>query len=158
VRWFSLDEADAEFIASAPGREVLSIEIPRPAEAVWADLVADDVLHWCRVITSAKWTSPHPFGVGTTRTVRALRVLALRENFFRWEDGRRYSFFVSAASAPLFRRFGEDYLVEETTPGNSRFTWVVAYEPTTFGKAGGPVNSLLTKSLFRDTRRHFGLS
>jgi hypothetical protein len=28
-------------------------------------------------------------------------------------------------------------------------------EPTAIGKPGGPVNALLVKSLFNDTRRHF---
>jgi hypothetical protein len=56
---------------------------------------------------------------------------------------------------PLFRRFAEDYVVEETSPTSSRLTWTIAAEPFAATRPGAPVNALLARSLFRDTRRHF---
>jgi hypothetical protein len=56
---------------------------------------------------------------------------------------------------PLFRRLAEDYVVEPDGPGRCRFTWTAAVEPTRLGRAGGPVNGILFRRLFADTRRHF---
>jgi hypothetical protein len=154
---FSLRPCDEGFFATAPARYVGTIDVPLPADRIWADLTSDDTLAWCRVISRARWTSPRPFGVGTTRTVRLrLGLLTVDEVYFRWEEGRRQSFYVSQASLPLIRRFAEDYLVEETTPGSSRLTWTIAAEPYPAARPGAPVNALLARSLFGDTRRHFG--
>lgn len=132
-------------------------DIPQPAQRVWEALTADDTLGWCRALSRVEWTSPRPFGVGTTRTVRTpLGLIVIRENYFRWDEGRRKSFYVSQVTLPLFRRFAEDYLVEETGPSSCRFTWTVASEPSPAGRPGSPVNRMITRSLFADTRRHFG--
>jgi hypothetical protein len=134
------------------------MEIARSAESVWADLTSDETLSWCRLLAGVTWTSPRPFEEGTTRTVRTPGgLLMLKEVYFRWEEGRRKSFYVAEATAPLFRIFAEDYLVEETSPTSCRFTWTVAFEPQPAAKPGNPLNRQVTRSLFRDTRRHFGV-
>jgi hypothetical protein len=148
--------ADAGFLDAAPFRLADSFEIDRPAEAVWAELTAEEPLGWCRILRRVEWTSPRPFGVGTTRTAHA-RGGALRERFFRWEEGRRKSFYVVEASAPLFRRFAEDYLVEPNGPGSCRFTWTIAAEPRAAARLAAPLNRRLLGTLFTDTRRHYGL-
>ncbi len=156
--WFKLKSCDEDFLSSAPQRMVDTIEIAQPADSVWADLTSDGTLSWCRLLAGVTWTSPRPFGQGTTRTVRTpLGVLVLKEVYFRWEEGRRKSFYVAEATAPLFRTFAEDYLVEETSPSSCRFTWTVAFEAPPAARPGNPINRLITRSLFRDTRRHFGV-
>jgi hypothetical protein len=157
--WFKLKPGTEDFLSSAPGRMVDTMEIPLPAVAVWAELTSDETLSWCRMLAGVTWTSPRPFGEGTTRTVRAsLGMLALKEVYFRWEEGRRKSFYVAEATAPLFRTFAEDYLVEETSATASRFTWRVAFDAPPAARPGNPINRLITRSLFRDTRRHFGVA
>jgi hypothetical protein len=154
--WFKLKECGAEFLDSAPQREVGVFAIPRPAASVWEELTSDTTLDWCRALAGVTWTSGRPFGEGTTRTVKTpLGALVLKEVYFRWEEGRRKSFYVSEATLPLFRRFAEDYLVEELSPSSCRFTWTVASEATPAARPGNPVNALVTRSLFADTRRHF---
>ena len=81
--------------------------------------------------------------------------IALQERFFIWEEGRRYTFYATEANVPVFRRVLEDYVVEPDGPGKCRFTWTVALEPSSLGRLGGPVNGLIFKSLFADTRRYF---
>jgi hypothetical protein len=155
--WFNLSVAGEDFLSTAPQRQVGVFEIPQPADQVWAALTAPDTLRWCRALAGVEWTSPRPFGIGTTRTVRTPGgVLLLHEVYFRWEEGRRKSFYVSEATLPLFRRFAEDYLVEETSPTSCRFTWTVVSEAPPAARPGNPLNALITRSLFRDTRRHFG--
>jgi hypothetical protein len=150
---------DARFFDEAPVRLVAQLAIARPAERVWADLTGEDPLSWCRILDRITWTSERPFGVGTTREVVALRGLnVFQERFFRWEEGRRKSFTVVKASAPLVRAFAEDYLVEPGPGGDGAsctFTWTIAYEPSPAGRPGDPVNRRLLSSLFKDTRRHY---
>ncbi|MGH2958320.1 MAG: SRPBCC family protein, partial [Solirubrobacterales bacterium] len=115
-------------------------------------------LSWCRIIgdKGINWTSDAPFGVGTTRTVSALKgANKFREYFFVWEEGRRQSFYVLEASAPLVKRFAEDYVVEPTSDTSCSFTWTIAYEPSAIGKPGDALNKRLLKSLFADTRKHY---
>ena len=135
-------------------------EIAQSAEKVWAELTADDALHWCRILQDVRWTSPRPFGVGTTREVKALQgANMLREHYFLWdEEGHRHCFYVTEASAPLFNALAEDYLVEPRGADACRFTWTIAIEPSAVGRAGTPLNRAILKTLFTDTARHYGLS
>ncbi|MCZ0726704.1 SRPBCC family protein [Mycolicibacterium iranicum] len=128
ARWFTLKPADAGFFTSAPHvfRYVKHFDAT-PAQ-VWESLQSDESLAaWGSAVGSVTWTSSRPFGVGTTREVGVGPAL-LREQFFDWTDGSGYSFFVTEANVPLFRRFAEDYRVEPEGTG-TRFTWVVAIEP-----------------------------
>jgi hypothetical protein len=154
--WFKNQPVDESFFDSAPVRLSDTFEVARPAADVWAELTADDALRWCRIIDELTWTSPRPFGAGTTRTVKSLKgANVINESFFRWDEGRRKSFYVVDASAPLFTRFAEDYLVEPGSDGACRFTWTIAYESRPSMRPGTPVNNRLLRTLFTDTRKHY---
>lgn len=118
--------------------------------------MSEKPLDWCRAL-SIRWTSERPFAVGTTRQAKVLHgAVKVQEHFFIWEEGHRHAFYVTEANLPVFRRLAEDYIVEpDDGPDRCRLTWTVALEPTLLGRLGGPVNGLLFKSLFADTRRHF---
>jgi hypothetical protein len=153
---FRLQPVDEEFFDNAPWRFKKAFEIGLPASEVWAELVADGALSFCRSLRGARWTSPRPFGVGTTRTMPALfGALRVEETYLRWEEGRRQSFYADHTSLPMFRRFAEDYLVEETSPATSRFTWTIALDPNPLGRVGKPLNTVIVNDLFKDARRHF---
>jgi hypothetical protein len=156
--WFGCEPVDESFFATAPVRMRARFEVARAAAEVWGELTGERPLHWCRILQQVEWTSPRPFGVGTTREVKALwGASLLREYYFRWEEGRRHSFYVVEMSAPLARRFAEDYLVEPTGEGSCRFTWTIAFEPTPVAIPGVPVNKRLLRTLYTDTRDHYGL-
>jgi hypothetical protein len=152
---FTAEPVDETLFATAPVRLKEAFDIPRPAVQVWADLTADNPLAWCRILRSVTWTSPRPFGVGTTRTARSVGGV-INERFFLWEEGRRKSFFAFEASVPLFRRLAEDYLVEPTSETSCRFTWTIAFEPRPAARIANPVNRLLLGTLLSDTRKHYG--
>jgi hypothetical protein len=154
--WFRNEPVDASFFDTAPVRLSDTFEVARPAAAVWGELTRDGTLSWCRILDDVRWTSPRPFGVGTTRTVRSLKgAHVINEHYFRWDEGRRKSFYVVDASAPLSKRFAEDYLVEPEGDSGCRFTWTIAYEPHRLTRLGRPVNDRLLGTLFTDTRKHF---
>lgn len=125
---------------------------------MWGELTDDSALHWCRILQDVTWTSPRPFGVGTTREVNALwGTNRLREHYFLWEEGRRHCFYVVETTAPIAKRFAEDYLVEPRGADACRFTWTIAAELSALGRAGAPLNRALLKTLFVDTAAHYGL-
>jgi hypothetical protein len=156
--WFNCQPVEETFFETAPMRLRAKFDVPLPAARVWEELTSEDALFWCRILQDVSWTSPRPFGVGTTREVKALwGANLLREHYFRWEEGRRHSFYVLESSAPLFRSLAEDYLVEPTAETACRFTWTIAVQPKPLAQPGTPVNRALLKTLFTDTARHYGL-
>jgi len=156
--WLKCTPVDERFFESAPMRLRAGFEVNLPAAKVWEELTAEGTLHWCRILQDVRWTSPRPFGVGTTREVKALQgANFLRERYFRWEEGRRKSFYVVESTGPLFRAVAEDYLVEPRGEDACRFTWTIAVEQTALGRATTPVNRAILKTLFTDTARHYGL-
>lgn len=128
TRWFALESADAGLFDSAPHVFRYEKHYAATPGQVWESLQSDESsAAWGNTVASVTWTSPRPFGVGATREVR-LGPNKVREYFFRWDEGSGYSFHVTEANVPLFRRFAEDYRVEPDGAG-TRFTWLVAIEP-----------------------------
>ena len=129
-RWYQLIESDDGFLSSAPFRYENSVEVPVSPERTWELLTADDTLvSWTLLVTSLRWLSSRPFGVGAeSRELTLLGLLTGRERYFCWEEGRRNSYSVVALSFPGIRRWAEDYAVDPT-PTGSRLTWTLAIEP-----------------------------
>jgi hypothetical protein len=129
ARWHPLEPADDDFIASAPHVFRYQKRFAAPAEKVWESLCSDASLSaWGSTLREVVWTSPRPFGVGTTREAQPMAGPRVRERYYRWDEGRSHAFYVYEATMPLFRRFAEDYIVEPDGDG-SVFTWVLALEP-----------------------------
>ncbi|WFB10709.1 SRPBCC family protein [Streptomyces sp. LX-29] len=127
TRWYAIDEVDDAFFDTAPLRHARSVDIPFPAEQTWAALTGDEVSSWTKGMNELRWTSPRPFGVGTTREIDMSGNFVLRERFYRWEEGRRKTFTGVEATRSIFRHLIEDYVVEPT-PEGSRFSWRFAAE------------------------------
>lgn len=117
---------DAAFIDSARFRFSNSVEIPAtPAQLFEIFEDAESWPRWARVITKVVWTSPPPYGPGTTRTVHMLGGLVGDEVFLAWDPGRHMSFRFTACSTPWVTAFAESYDVEPTA-GGCRLTWTLA--------------------------------
>lgn len=137
------------FFETAPHIYRYVVDLPVPPERVWESLQSDNSLaDWGPAIKSVKWTTPRPFGVGAEREVSLpLGALKVREHFFVWDEGKRYSFYVTAANVPIFKHLAEDYVLEPTATG-TRFTWTVALEAKPKTKLLVKINSPLNKLLF----------
>ncbi|WP_431781879.1 SRPBCC family protein [Streptomyces chumphonensis] len=122
TRWYPIEEADDSLFATASLHHARSVEVPYSAEETWAALTGDEVSSWTKGMKRLTWTSPRPFGVGTTREIELGGGFLLRERFYRWEEGRRKTFCAVETTRPIFRRLVEDYVVEPTETG-SRFSW-----------------------------------
>ena len=129
TRWYPLEPADDDFLTSAPHVFNYQKRFAATPADVWQQLTSDEsIAAWGPTLKSVTWTSPRPFGVGTTREVAPPIGPRMRERYFLWEEGRRHSFAVYESTASLFTRFAEDYLVEPD--GNDTlFTWTLAIEP-----------------------------
>jgi hypothetical protein len=129
-------------------------------ERVWESLTSDEsIAAWGRGVESVRWLSPRPFGPGTRREVRLARGSAtVREEFFRWDEGRGYSFFATESSRPGLHRLAEDYVVSPAGTGTS-LTWRIAVEPVRrfapVAPFAAPVVRLLFGQLVRDGKRYF---
>ncbi len=150
----SLTPVDESFFETAPQRFAHTWEIAQPADVVWSQLTGDQPLFWINGM-KINWTSPAPFGVGTTRTVHVLGLIAVQERYFLWEEGHRKAFCGTAMNLPLFDKLAEDYLVEPRGEDACAFTWKIAIKPSLIGKPGAPVNKVLFGLGFRDTGKHF---
>lgn len=148
---------DDSFFQDASRRVVVDVTVDRPASDVWAELTADGPMSsYCRAISDITWTSPRPFGVGTTRTTRVLGgLIKLDERYPHWDEGRRKVFVGVRTLPPVLRRFAEEYLVEPIDPGHCWFRWTAVWEPTLLGRPIGPVGRAIFASIARDLERHF---
>ena len=96
-----------EFLAGAAAP--LTYDLNVPARAVWAAMVDGPAWSEWLPISRVTWTSPQPFGIGTTRTVEIDR-MEVQETFFAWDEGRRMAFRFDRSSFPV-RAAVEDYRV-----------------------------------------------
>ncbi len=84
---------------------------------------------WAQPIQKVEWTSPKPFGLGTTRTVSMSGGLVGWETFIAWERGRRMAFCFTHISQDNVESFAEDYQVEDLGDGRCRVRWTMAMKP-----------------------------
>lgn len=161
ARWYSLEIPDESTFTTATELFRFPVRLPVAPERVWESLASDaSVSAWGLGVRSLRWTSPRPFGVGTTReVVLPLRAMTVREEFTRWDEGKGYSFYVAAADRPGLRSFAEDYVVEPDGDG-TLFTWTIALEPQRAlrlpMRLGRPLNRLAFGQLVRGARNYFG--
>lgn len=116
-------EVGAEFLDSAPIRGTIRHDIPASAAATFASLEDPESWpEWLDAITAVTWTSPKPFGVGTTRDID-MKLGAVSEYFYAWEAGRRMAFRFVSGKAPMFAAFVEDYEVIPTGDDSCEIVW-----------------------------------
>lgn len=127
-----------EYLTPAIERPMARHVFKVPASAVWAALRDGPTWSQWLPITKVTWTSPEPFGVGTTRTVE-IGEQVVNEYFYAWEEGRRMAFRFTDSSLPVSAG-AEDYTVVPNGAG-CEFLWS--------GKASAifPLGGLITGQL-----------
>lgn len=146
---FSCHTVDESFFELAPMRFKNVAELDAGASEVFSILAdADSWPKWFPGFRNPVWTSK-PCGVGSTRTVK-VGLLALGERFFRWQQDRRMSFYLTAVSMPVVHALAEDYWLEEIGSGKTRFTYSVGMEPRLAVKIVGPITRAYFGSMFRN--------
>lgn len=90
---------------------------------------ADAWTRWAPPIQKVEWTSPKPFGLGTTRTVYMSGGMTGWETFIAWDYGKRMAFCFTHASMDATESFGEDYTVDDLGDGSCKVVWTMAMTP-----------------------------
>lgn len=130
-----------DYLATAKPSSVVH-KYPFPPEMVWKALLDGPAWTEWLPITKVTWTSPQPFGPGTTRTVEIGKQI-VEETFFIWEEGKRMAFRFERSTLPVSAAV-EDYKIVEVD-GGCELHWS--------GKASAPlflgamVTGQLTKGL-----------
>lgn len=118
-----------DFIDNARFRFRNSVDLaitPEQLFEVFSD--AESWPRWVAVIKTVTWTSPKPFGVGTTRNADLRGGIVVSEEFLAWEPFSRIAFRFNGSSTQTFAALAEDYRVE-AIPGGCRLNWTMAVQP-----------------------------
>lgn len=128
--WIPCEPFEPSFYDDAPVRFQYSKELPVTPARLF-EIFEDPASwpKWAPGIGKVIWTSPKPYGVGTTRTIVFWGGTHVYETFTAWEPGEEMAFQFNATTEEIWSRFGEHYKVEDLGSGRCRLTWTVAYEP-----------------------------
>lgn len=125
-----LRPVDASYATTGPNQVTLVQPIATPSEVLfWLLSDGPTWKEWLGI--DVEWTSPKPFGVGTTRTVTGSGQ-TIDETFLVWEEGRRMAFRFDRTTLPVVA-FAEDYEIRSTGAGTCELRWRYAFE------WGGPI-------------------
>jgi Polyketide cyclase / dehydrase and lipid transport len=144
-----------DFLDTAPEKVVNIVEVAASPEAIFK--VFEDGSAWAKWfkgITDVTWTSPKPFGVGTTRNV-SLGAMKVSEHFFIWEQNKRFSFYFTETNLPFVKALVEDYQLEIIDKNTTRFIYTVAYEPSLLLKLSGPIGKSALRKNFGGAAKSF---
>lgn len=146
---YPCERVDQGWIKTAPFRFSNSVDLAITPEQLFEVLAdAEAWPKWAKVITRVTWTSPPPYGVGTTRTVDMLGGLIGDEEFLAWDPNTYVSFRFNTCSNKAVAAFAEEYTVVET-PGGCRLTWTVAQSPAGPARLGLVLGRPLMNLSFR---------
>ena len=104
---------------------------------------------WAMPIQKVEWTSPKPYGVGTTRSVHMMGNMIGYEEFVEWERGKRMAFSFVGCSKNATEKFIEDYRVTDLGDGSCKVEWHMAMETRGFSRH----MMFLTRPLMRMANR-----
>jgi hypothetical protein len=118
---------DEHLVETGRGRAIAEREMAVSATQLFATLEdGPSWTKWTGAIREVIWTSPKPFIIGTTRTLKLGGGITLDEVFWAWEPGRRMGFSVTAASIGWLSGLSEVYEITPLSSERCKLRWVVA--------------------------------
>lgn len=136
---------------------VSKVTLPCTPEALFACFEdAEAWTVWVDAIKQVEWTSPKPFGIGTTRAVTLPGGMIGYEEFLAWEPGKRMAFRFSQCSKKNVAVFAEDYQVTDLDDGRCHLVWSVAMEQRGVQKVIAPLIKPLLRRYFQKTLNGLG--
>ena len=127
---YQLDSIDTDFIHNTRFSFPASVELDCSPDQLF-DIFEDPDSWpvWVSAIQNVEWTSPQPFGIGTTRTVTMIGGLEGYEEFIEWERGKRMAFKFTQSNKNSLTAFGEDYRVTDLGNNRCKLEWTMAMAP-----------------------------
>jgi hypothetical protein len=128
---FEMQKVGLDYFENAPYLFRSTVVIRCTPQQLFASFEdADAWPAWAMPITHVEWTSPKPFGVGTTRSVSMLGNLIGHEEFLLWKPFTEMAFrFNQVNRDKALASFGEHYQVTDLGGGQVRLVWTVGMEP-----------------------------
>jgi len=129
MKLYPLKPAGEDLLRRAQAHSVAEREIPVSAEHLFAAL--EEASTWSEffpVIRKVEWTSPRPFGEGTTRTVTLVGGARLDEVFWAWKPGSQMGFAITAASNRALKGLVELYDVLPLGDQRCKLRWEMGME------------------------------
>ena len=146
---FSLRSEDLSFVERAPVVVRAEVSVPASPAEVWPAFAdAPAWVRWFTGMQDARYTSPPPYGVGSTRSVRVMGLVA-DETILAFDPGKRFAFRVDAANLPMLRALVEVVTLEPDGAG-TRVVYRQALEPKPWLR---PLRPLLRGQMERGLRR-----
>jgi len=153
---YECDAVDMGYFNVAPACFSASVVVkatPAQIFEVFEDAHAWTV--WADPIQGVEWTSPKPYGLGTTRTVSMSGGMVGEEVFIAWDPGKRMAFRFTHASMDSVSAFGEDYQVEDLGNGEVKVTWTMAMSPKGISKVFMKVFGFMMGMMLRKFLKQF---
>ena len=119
-----LEPVTLDFFDTAPLRVQCTMVAKCSPEVLFETLRGDTVwTEWAGVIQAVEWTSDKPIAKNSTRDVKLVGDMLVKEIFFHWEENERVAFYVTESTIPNLTKFAEDYIVERVGPNETRLIW-----------------------------------
>lgn len=150
---------DSSYFSTAPYAFSATVVINATPEDVF-DAFEDENSWptWAMPIQSVEWTSPKPYGLGTTRRVAMSGGLVGDEVFISWDYPKKMAFCFTHSSSSLTESFAEDYEVRDLGNGQVEVTWTMAMTPKGIGKLtmflSKPFMGMGLKWMFGSFKKH----
>lgn len=134
VKMYPCVKVDQNYILAAAKSYQAVVEVSATPEQIF-EVFEDEAAWqtWAIPIKRVEWTSPKPYGLGTTRTVEMIGLTG-DESFIAWDYPRHMAFCFTQMSATLIESFIEDYVVTPLSNGNTQVQWTMAMTPRGYGK------------------------
>ena len=142
-------KVDLDWLAGAQSRFSNDVDIALSPDELFGVLArADTWPRWAKVIKHVEYTSPEPYGVGTTRVVTMAGGMVGDEVFLAWEPGKQMAFRFENSATKTLKAFLENYRLEPIA-GGTRLTWELGMETAGPSKLFAPVSAPITNLMFR---------
>jgi Polyketide cyclase / dehydrase and lipid transport len=126
---YPCERVDLDFVDTARHRFVSTVDLAITPEQLFEVLSeADSWSRWATALADVTWTSPKPYGVGTTRTVTMRGGAVNDAEFLAWERCSHMAFRLNQSTSKGLAAFVEDYQVQEI-PSGCHITWTVGITP-----------------------------
>ncbi|WP_232676061.1 SRPBCC family protein [Nocardioides sp. R-C-SC26] len=146
---YPCERVELDWLDRAPARFSNTVSLAITPAQAWEVLErADTWPRWASVITDVEYTSPQPFGVGTTRVVTMRGGIIGDEEFLAWDPGAHMAFRFNSSSVKQLGAFLEDYRIV-ATPSGCDLTWSLGQSLSGASKVMLPVSRPITDLMFR---------
>lgn len=148
--WFDVEPSDIGYTEISPFQIVNEAIINASPERVFDILAAgENQSEWFQDFVENRWTSPEPYGVGSTREVE-LKIITVKERFLVWDRGKHLAFTITASTVPAVRRMLEEFHMEPVGD-RTRFRWTAHYTPSRLMRVVHPVMRIQFSKMFAVT-------